>query len=385
MGTRMMTLPGPTLYTGGPAVYLVSGRGRDEKQRGSANAGAAVGGVERERESGGDQRAATLSPPPPRPPLSHQANHRSWADFYLDPVATGGRAQMLSRLAVAVAFPLMMPAVCAVRAVVLFNRGKGAAADHAAFNAGVRAKMARSPMVGLIVYPEGEERGQEGGEREREALRKTETGLAGEKVFLPSALTFFPLPPPLPLSGHRSTRPDPLPFKHGMLRFAHAEGLPIQAVVSAGKEGVMAEKRGTARWGRTVLVAYGPPLLPADYPDFRAFLAAFTATFHEAWTRAHAPGAVAGASPIPPPTLDAHVYPPDLARVQAVVTPATLVAFLVAMAACARWVAGAVGRASPWVTGGLLAWAAVSAVRAASPPAGGVPQGTGRPGKPRAD
>lgn len=86
-----------------------------------------------------------------------QANHRSWADFYLDPVATGGRAQMLSRMAVAVAFPAMMPAVVAVRAVVLFNRGKGAgAAGFDAFNAFVRGKMAASPMAGLIVYPEGE-------------------------------------------------------------------------------------------------------------------------------------------------------------------------------------------------------------------------------------
>jgi hypothetical protein len=62
---------------------------------------------------------------------------------------------MLSRMAVAVAFPLMMPAVCAIRAVVLFNRGRGAASDHGAFNAFVRGKMEASPMAGLIVYPEG--------------------------------------------------------------------------------------------------------------------------------------------------------------------------------------------------------------------------------------
>lgn len=84
----------------------------------------------------------------------------------MDPVATGGRAQMLSRMAVAVAFPLMMPAVIAVRAVVLFNRGKGAAADHAAFNRSVRAKMERSPMKGLIVYPEGKGRRRSAGRRE---------------------------------------------------------------------------------------------------------------------------------------------------------------------------------------------------------------------------
>ena len=183
------------------------------KNKGGAQTRARRSGGSSEREKAGATSGLPLTHPPP-PPLSHQANHRSWADFYLDPVATGGRAQMLSRLAVAVAFPLMMPAVCAVRAVVLFNRGKGAAADHAAFNAGVRAKMARSPMVGLIVYPEGEERGQEGGEREREALRKTETGLAGEKVFLlprsPFSLSLLPslsqaTAPPAPTPSPSST------------------------------------------------------------------------------------------------------------------------------------------------------------------------------------
>ena len=51
-----------------------------------------------------------------------QSNHRSWADFYLDVVATDGNAQMLSRMAVALAFPMFMGAVCVIRSVVLFRR-----------------------------------------------------------------------------------------------------------------------------------------------------------------------------------------------------------------------------------------------------------------------
>ena len=50
-----------------------------------------------------------------------QSNHRSWADFYLDVVATDGNAQMLSRMAVALAFPMFMGAVCVIRSVVLFS------------------------------------------------------------------------------------------------------------------------------------------------------------------------------------------------------------------------------------------------------------------------
>jgi len=184
MGVRMMTLPGPKLYTDGPAVYLVSGREEKKKRSGVCASGKT----------------------PCSPLLSHsriiyfhtKANHRSWTDFYLDVVATGGRAQMLSRLAVAVAFPLMMPAVMAVRAVVLFNRGKGAASDHAAFNASVRAKMGRSPMVGLIVYPEGNTGGRE---RERERERNMQSERAGTvgMVFLSS--------PPLSTSSTQATAP----------------------------------------------------------------------------------------------------------------------------------------------------------------------------------
>ena len=51
-----------------------------------------------------------------------QSNHRSWADFYLDVVATDGNAQMLSRMAVALAFPMFMGAVSVIRSVVLFKR-----------------------------------------------------------------------------------------------------------------------------------------------------------------------------------------------------------------------------------------------------------------------
>lgn len=53
-----------------------------------------------------------------------QSNHRSWADFYLDVVATEGNAQMLSRMAVALVFPMFMGAVCIIRSVILFQRGR---------------------------------------------------------------------------------------------------------------------------------------------------------------------------------------------------------------------------------------------------------------------
>ena len=119
-----------------------------------------------------------------------QSNHRSWADFYLDVVATDGNAQMLSRMAVALVFPMFMGAVCIIRSVILFQRGRkhdkevclvisssncqpidevavpdGACGEEVypmiplaelqSFNSMVDRRMAASPVDGLIVYPEG--------------------------------------------------------------------------------------------------------------------------------------------------------------------------------------------------------------------------------------
>lgn len=118
-----------------------------------------------------------------------QSNHRSWADFYLDVVATDGNAQMLSRMAVALVFPMFMGAVCIIRSVILFQRGRKhnkevclvitspncqpmswlsltvrvvrevspltPLIELQSFNSMIDRRMAASPVDGLIVYPEG--------------------------------------------------------------------------------------------------------------------------------------------------------------------------------------------------------------------------------------
>lgn len=190
------------------------------------------------------------NPPPPFPLFFQhsffftvQANHRSWADFFLDVTATDGRGAMLSRMAVAFAFPAFMAAVCVIRSVILFKRGR--IADKDAFNAMIAARMAASPVEGLIVYPE----------------------------------------------GHRSTRPGPLPLKKGMLAHAWARGLPVQIVMTAGKEAVLAEKLTAVRVGRTVVVGYSEPLRPTACASFDAFVAAVSAEWAAQWDR------VAAASP----------------------------------------------------------------------------------------
>lgn len=86
-------------------------------------------------------------------PLPYQANHRSWADFFMEVVLTEGRGIMLSRMAVMYAFPLFMVPMRAIGACFIFKRGPVSNKD--AFNSGLDKYLADSPQTGWVVYPEG--------------------------------------------------------------------------------------------------------------------------------------------------------------------------------------------------------------------------------------
>lgn len=254
------------------------------------------------------------------------ANHRSWADFFLDVVATGGRAQMLSRAAVAVAFPAFMLAVCVCRSVILFRRDN--VKDFEAFNAMIEAKMRGSPVDGLIVYPE----------------------------------------------GHRSTRPKPLPLKKGMLQFAWSRKLPVQVVASCGKEGVLSEKATSARWGRRVAVAYSVPVRPVQHADFDSFFKAVVSEWVSTWNRVAKEEAapLKSASPMPEHRLDNREYPSWMLRTQVLVTGATVAAFLWTCAAtarfCVRTYFSIPELVRPLVLLAVFSWCLLSAQRALGPP-----------------
>ena len=254
------------------------------------------------------------------------ANHRSWADFFLDVVATDGRAQMLSRAAVAVAFPAFMLAVCVIRSVILFRRDN--VKDFDAFNAMIESRIRASPVDGLIVYPE----------------------------------------------GHRSTRAKPLPLKKGMLQFAWSRSMPVQVVASSGKEGVISEKANSARWGRRVVVAYSPPVRPADHADFGAFFAKVVEEWVSAWNRVAREEAapLKSASAMPELRLDNRQYPGWMLRAQVAVTGATVLAFLATCFFSARFfvrrVEGLPGTLRVPVLLALGCWCAVSVARARGEP-----------------
>lgn len=164
-----------------------------------------------------------------------QCNHRSWADFMVDQYVTEGRSLFLSRWAVMFVFPLFMFAIRAVRAVILFKRGK--IPDKEKFNRRIDRELAASPQTALAVYPE----------------------------------------------GHRSTHEESLPLKRGMLHYAYSRNLPTQIVIGANKEAILSEKHQTARFNQTVAVGYSEVLVPEKFADFEEFMSKVQENWDEQW------------------------------------------------------------------------------------------------------
>lgn len=186
-GIKLLQVPGPGLYKGGPCIWM--------------------------------------------------CNHRSWADFFVDVLTTQGDSQMLSRMAVAAVFPMFMISVVIIRSVILFKRG--AIRDKEGFNRMIDRMMSLSPVNGLNVYPE----------------------------------------------GHRSTATDSLPLRRGMMHFAYSRQMPVQIIVTAGKEAVISEKDMSAHFGQTLLVGYSNVLHPKDYSSAEEFFEAIKKSWSVEWQR----------------------------------------------------------------------------------------------------
>ncbi|KAK9849391.1 hypothetical protein WJX84_009763 [Apatococcus fuscideae] len=159
--------------------------------------------------------------------------------LFIDVVLSEGNAQMLSRMAVYYVFPMFMISVRAAKGVILFKRGRQH--DKDAFNRMVDKKMARSPLEGLIIYPE----------------------------------------------GHRSTKQDSLPLKRGMLHYAFSRKLPMQIIMSSNKEAVLSEKKQSAHFGQKILVGYSDVIQTKDFASFEDMLAALQRAWDAQWLRVY--------------------------------------------------------------------------------------------------
>jgi len=182
-------------------------------------------------------------------PVMYLSNHRSWADFFIDVYLLAGQAMIMSRRAVFFAFPIFMSAVVFLKGVLLFNRTN--VKDKTKFNEWIDEEFERSPLNGILVYPE----------------------------------------------GHRNTSKELLPLRRGMLHYAHSRKMLVQLVTAAGKEEVLSEKDMKARFGRTVVAAFSPAIDSAEYEDVRAFIKDVEERFREQWASVcRAQDGVGGAS-----------------------------------------------------------------------------------------
>jgi hypothetical protein len=249
------------------------------------------------------------------------ANHRSWADFFLDVVMTDGRAQMLSRMAVLMVFPAFMLPVCVIKSVILFNRGQRIDKDR--FNQRINRKMNESPVEGLIVYPE----------------------------------------------GHRSTKTDSLTLKRGMLHYCFDFKRTVQIVITRNKEAVLSEKDMRCSLGQTCLVGYAEAIDPSKFASFEDFLAAVQKAWDSEWKRVYSANLSDGKAK-ECASYDTHEYSEGMKAQQIVATGGSCIAFFVTVYWSLRAATALLGLLGPLkgATVGFLAiWTAISLARAFKP------------------
>lgn len=167
-------------------------------------------------------------------------NHRAWCDFFVDMWVTGARAQPLSRRAVGMAFPAFTSSLLCIRSILLFNRA--GVKDTEKFNRWLDSELSEGPQNSLLVYPE----------------------------------------------GTRSLKTQSLPLKRGMLRYAFSRKLPVQVVITAGKEEVLNERRRWVHLGRTLATGCSEVLDSSQFDDFEEFVGAVQKLWDEQWARVHA-------------------------------------------------------------------------------------------------
>jgi 1-acyl-sn-glycerol-3-phosphate acyltransferase len=143
-------------------------------------------------------------------PCVYLANHRAWSDFFIDMYLTEGRAFILSRYLVVYVFPLFAAPAMFIGAVFAFKRNKPG--QHEALNANLDAHLAAYPdFKGMVVYPE----------------------------------------------GTRNVRPDALPLRRGLIKYAWSRGLDVQVIIASDKEHVLSSHLYSASWGVEILCGYG--------------------------------------------------------------------------------------------------------------------------------
>jgi 1-acyl-sn-glycerol-3-phosphate acyltransferase len=248
-------------------------------------------------------------------PVVYLCNHRSWADFFIDKYLTEAEGAPLSRWAVFYVFPVFLVSARWFRHIIFFKRIR--VADKEAFNRKLAAQMQHSFTNGLIVYPE----------------------------------------------GHRSTLPDSLPLKHGILFFTHSQKLHVQVIITKGKEQLLSEKKLSAHFNARLACGYGEPIDCAQYPDVDAFVARVQQEWDRLWLEVY--GADVDSLPVlrvgegDSATQD---FPRYILVGQVAIGSVSIVLFLALLYVCVRLALSSIPAMT--VAALLAAWTAVSLQKA---------------------
>lgn len=65
--------------------------------------------------------------------------------------------------------------------------------------------------------------------------------------------------------GHRNIKPDALPLKRGMLHYAYSRKMPVQVVITAGKENVLSEKAMSTGFGQVLVTGFSDVIDPNNF------------------------------------------------------------------------------------------------------------------------
>lgn len=147
---------------------------------------------------------------------------------------------------------------------------------------------------------------------------------ANQAAGLMPGLLLFP-------EGTRSTLDRPVPLKRGMVAFAHSRGLPVQLVISRGKEEVIAEKRWAARRGVTLVTGFSRLLQPTEAPSCEAFIDTVEREWAALWDRVYGAQASSAELPVLQPRPPLYDFPMSM-RVQQLLVCLSSVGLLLAIA-----------------------------------------------------
>jgi len=174
-------------------------------------------------------------------------NHRSWADFFIDHILTGNQGAYLSRWLVIVAVPILGITGYLGDWIWFFKRPPqrpsgvppptGSDVSRSYLYNSLDNKFENTPWKGLIVYPE----------------------------------------------ARRNLRPESLPLKFGMIKYAYEKSIEVQIIMTKDKEKVLNEKSLTSHHGVVILVQYSEVFNPEDYDNLEAFIEAIKATWESMW------------------------------------------------------------------------------------------------------